>query len=88
MIRLLMSIGYKVKVVNADQSGVNRKAFSILGVTVHEPFFYVDDIKVYALFDVPHLFKSVSVKNICSFLYAFKRINGDGLLLNVFVIKN
>lgn len=41
-----------------DQSGVNRKAYSILGVTETQPFFFVDNLKVYAIFDVPHLYKS------------------------------
>lgn len=58
MIRLLKSIGYSVAIINSDQSSVNRKAFSVLGVTVEQPYFFVDDIKVVALFDVPHLFKS------------------------------
>lgn len=58
MIRLLKSIGYTVTIINSDQSSVNRKAFSILGVTVQQPYFFVDDLKVVALYDIPHLFKS------------------------------
>lgn len=54
MIELLQSIGYKVVVVNADQSAVNRKAFSLLGVTKDDY-----DQQTFGTFDVPHLFKSV-----------------------------
>lgn len=58
VIRMLKDIGYQVVFSCMDQSGVNRKAYTILGVTDTQPFFFVDDVKVFAIFDVPHLFKS------------------------------
>lgn len=57
---MFQNIGYHVSVVNCDQSAVNRKAFTILGVTKENPFFTVDNIKVWGLFDGPHLYKNVS----------------------------
>lgn len=59
LIRQLRSTGYKVLVVNSDQAAVNRKAFSLLGLTIDNPFFYVDDDKVWGMHDIPHLMKSV-----------------------------
>lgn len=61
MIRELQAIGYTVKLVNQDQSGANRKAFTLLGATKENLFFFVGDQKVFAMFDVPHLYKSVSI---------------------------
>lgn len=69
VVRELKEIGYAVKIVNMDQSGVNRRAYSLLGVTKEEPSFFVDDQKVWAMFDLPHLYKSVSHSQIYKFLY-------------------
>lgn len=72
LIRELKSIGFRVVFVNQDQSGVNRRAYSLLGATIEEPYFYVDEMKVWTVYDVPHLIKSVSfISNsiICSLFY-------------------
>lgn len=61
IIRELKLIGYNVIVTNFDQSGPNRRAFSLLGVTTESPYFFVDSLKIFAMFDIPHLFKSVSI---------------------------
>lgn len=58
VIRMLKNIGFQVVFSCMDQSAVNRKAYSLLGVNAESPFYFVDDLKVYAIFDVPHLFKS------------------------------
>lgn len=58
LIRLLRNINYNVVATNFDQSAVNRKCYSLLGVNTETPYFLVDDVKVWALFDVPHLIKS------------------------------
>lgn len=60
LIQLLLSIGYKVRIITCDQSAVNRKAYALLDVNVNQPFFYVNDVKIFALYDFPHLMKSVS----------------------------
>uniref|UniRef100_A0A336N440 CSON010607 protein n=1 Tax=Culicoides sonorensis TaxID=179676 RepID=A0A336N440_CULSO len=61
IIRALRDIKYEVIATTCDQSAVNRKAFSILKATPDEPYFFVDDYKVWALFDIPHLFKSARI---------------------------
>lgn len=60
LIKMLQSIGYKVVLVNSDQSAVNRKCFKSLGITQENPYFDVNNQKIFGTFDVPHLFKSVS----------------------------
>lgn len=59
IIRILRDINDDVVATVMDQSGVNRKAYSLFGATVEEPFFFVDGVQVFALFDYPHLFKSM-----------------------------
>lgn len=59
IVRMLADIQYQIVIVNMDQSGVNRKAFTILEATEDHPYFFVEGMKVYATFDVPHLFKSL-----------------------------
>lgn len=60
IIRELKAIGFNVCFVNQDQSGVNRKAFNVLGASIENPWFFIDELKVWTVFDIPHLFKSVS----------------------------
>lgn len=45
--------------ITCDLSRTNQKFFKKLGVTVDQPYFYMHDVKYYALFDVPHLLKCV-----------------------------
>lgn len=52
------SIGLDVRGIVSDQ-GSNFLAFSKeLGVIPERPFFYIDNCKIYYLFDTPHLLKS------------------------------
>lgn len=60
IIKELKAVGFRVRFVNQDQSGVNRRAYDLLGARVEEPYFYVDDMKVWTIYDIPHLIKSVS----------------------------
>lgn len=59
MIRILRDSNYDVLATVMDQSAVNRKSYSLLGATVEKPFFFVDEIQVFALFDYPYLRKSM-----------------------------
>lgn len=45
-------------VVNGDQSAVNRNCYKLLGACENDPYFFIDESKIYAIFDVPHLVKS------------------------------
>lgn len=58
-VRLFRGIGYHVCVINCDQSAVNRKALAVLNIAKETPFCIIDELKVWGLFDLPHLFKSV-----------------------------
>lgn len=46
IISKVKTIGYRVLVVNCDQAGVNRRAFTLLNVSADVPYFYVDGVKV------------------------------------------
>ncbi|KAB0803623.1 hypothetical protein PPYR_00593 [Photinus pyralis] len=51
--------GLKVKATVCDQGTNNRSALKCLGVKNKQPFFFHNDRKYYALYDVPHLMKSI-----------------------------
>ncbi|KAF2905576.1 hypothetical protein ILUMI_00604 [Ignelater luminosus] len=59
VVKSLLEIGLQIHSVICDQGSNNRAVFRELGVTTEFPFFYVNDKKIYALFDTPHLIKSV-----------------------------
>lgn len=49
----------KVVGIVCDQSTTNQKCFRLLNVSADRPYFYHESEKYYAIFDVPHLLKSV-----------------------------
>lgn len=59
ILKTLHEIGFIPKAVVCDQGSSNRAAFKLLNITKEQPYFYFMDSKIFALFDVPHLFKSV-----------------------------
>ncbi|KAF2896422.1 hypothetical protein ILUMI_09753, partial [Ignelater luminosus] len=59
VVKSLLEIGLQIRSVICDQGSNNRAVFRELGVTTEFPFFYVNDKKIFALFDTPHLIKSV-----------------------------
>ncbi|XP_037929646.1 uncharacterized protein LOC119664178, partial [Teleopsis dalmanni] len=58
-LELLQEAGITVRVITCDQGSANRKAFSCFQVSPEKPFFYFNNIKVYCMFDFPHLIKCV-----------------------------
>lgn len=58
-IRKLKSIGFNVLAITSDQ-GPNffKLVKSNLKLTVEKPYFFVDYVPIFYLFDVPHLLKS------------------------------
>lgn len=58
-LKSIAEIGFIPKVIVCDQGSNNRGAFRLLGVTENNPFFLLNGSKIVALFDVPHLFKSI-----------------------------
>lgn len=55
----LFNCGFIVKALVCDQGANNVAAYKDLKITKDEPYFLVDDRKVLAMFDVPHLFKNL-----------------------------
>lgn len=58
-IKSIISIGFLPKAIVCDQGSNNRGALSLLGVSKNKPFFEVEKQKIFAIYDVPHLFKSI-----------------------------
>lgn len=55
----LFDINLRPKAIVCDQGTSNQSAVAELGCTIAQPYFFVGDKKVYCLYDVPHLFKSI-----------------------------
>lgn len=55
----LFNIGLHPKFIVCDQGTSNQSALKLLNIDENNPFFFVNGHKVFSLFDVPHLFKSV-----------------------------
>lgn len=59
VINKLFDNGLLPKAVVCDQATTNQKLYKSFGVTIENPFFFSNGRKIYALFDVPHLIKSI-----------------------------
>ena len=51
--------GIIIRAITSDQGSNNRCCYRLLGVTTSEPYFSYENKRIYALFDVPHLIKSI-----------------------------
>lgn len=58
-LKITKELGLRTKAVVCDQGSGNTKAFKLFGVTPEKPFAIIDGEKIYFLYDVPHLIKSV-----------------------------
>ena len=58
-LRLLLDIGLHVKLIVCDQGSNNQSMYKKLGISPQEPYFYVNEEKIFAMYDPPHLIKSV-----------------------------
>ena len=58
-IRWLRSCGLRCLVLVCDQGSNNRSMLRQLGVTIDKPYFIVDDIKVFVIYDPPHAIKNI-----------------------------
>lgn len=52
-------MGIRVRAVCGDQGSNNRKAYRLFGVSYTKPYAIIDGEKVFFMYDVPHLIKSV-----------------------------
>lgn len=72
LINKLFDSGVLPKAVVCDQASTNQKVYKRLGVTSDSPFFYTNDRKIFALYDVSHL-----IKNIRNNFLSNDYVNGD-----------
>lgn len=60
IITKLSAIGIKLKAIVSDQgSNFDKFAKEVKKITVEKPYFIYDDIKIFYIFDVPHLIKCI-----------------------------
>lgn len=59
VINRLFETGLLPKAIVSDQISTNQKALKSLGVTPASPFFYCNDRKIFAFFDIPHALKNI-----------------------------
>ena len=52
-------LGLSIRAIVSDQGSNNRRCFSQLDISQVQPYFFNNEKKIYALYDVPHLFKSI-----------------------------
>uniref|UniRef100_A0A2S2Q3S0 Transposable element P transposase n=1 Tax=Sipha flava TaxID=143950 RepID=A0A2S2Q3S0_9HEMI len=55
-VQQLMNCGLKVRAIVCDQGPNNRSAFNKLNLTKEKPWFIVNNIKIFAIYDVYHIF--------------------------------
>lgn len=55
----LIKIGFDPVCITCDQGSANRKMFSILNATSDKPYTIIEGKKIYLIYDVPHLLKSI-----------------------------
>lgn len=56
---LMTNMGLNVRAVTCDQGPNNRKCYELLGASSENPYFFHKTNKVYLLYDIPHIFKSL-----------------------------
>ncbi|XP_035824336.1 uncharacterized protein LOC101846722 isoform X1 [Aplysia californica] len=59
VIHNIKQIGLTPKIVICDQGTNNRSIMKRLGVTTAQPFFHLEGLKIFAMFDPPHLIKNI-----------------------------
>ncbi|KAL4149559.1 hypothetical protein QTP88_003486 [Uroleucon formosanum] len=59
VLQKLFEVGLCPKIIVCDQGTNNQSALKSLNVSEDSPFFFINDNKIFSLFDVPHLIKSV-----------------------------
>lgn len=52
-------IGINIRAIVCDQGSNNRSALKLLGTNSTQPYFYFNSKKIFVIYDVPHLFKSI-----------------------------
>jgi hypothetical protein len=68
VLRTLLEVGLYLKIIICDQGTNNQSALRALNVTENHPYFFINDKKIYVIFDVPHLLKSIR-NNLIGFIF-------------------
>jgi len=55
----LLKIGLCPKILVCDQGTNNQSALKSLGINEDKLYFFVEENKIFSIFDVPHLFKNI-----------------------------
>ena len=53
----LRKVGADIRAIVCDQGSNNQKLFKLLKVSPKDPYFILDSVKIFAIFDWPHLIK-------------------------------
>lgn len=72
-IKKLEATGLRIHALISDQGSNNRSFASSVGVTPESPYFFVENKKIFYIYDVPHLIKSTRNN---FFKYTFKTPEG------------
>lgn len=59
IINKLIDVGLCPKIIVCDQGTSNQSALKLLNISEENPFFFVNNHKIFSVYDVPHLLKSV-----------------------------
>lgn len=59
VVQELFNVSLCPKIIICDQGMNNQSAFTSLNVSEEKPYFYVNEHNIFAIFDRPHLLKSV-----------------------------
>ncbi|KAK9728642.1 THAP domain [Popillia japonica] len=78
-LQALNEVGLHPVSITCDQSSTNQKLFKILNISVDKPYFTLAERKYFAIFDVPHLFKTIRNNLLdADFIYDNKKVSfGD-----------
>ena len=71
-IKKISEIRYNIVSVNCDQGSNNRSAD--LGATTEQPYFMLGNKKIFLLYDVPYLFKSVRNRLQTADIYQYQKM--------------
>lgn len=79
-IEKLFKIGLKLRVITCDQGSTNRSLYyKYLNICEEKPYFYHNGYKIYAIFDMPHLIKSIR-NNLIDKNISFESEDGQTLI--------
>lgn len=89
VLKKLFEVGLCPKLTVCDQGTNNQSAMKQLNVNEDKPYFYVDENKIFSIYDVPHLMKSIRNNLIGSvFIKCDKQISYTDIVDTYHIDKN